>query len=252
VADNRNSLAHKVAAGLRRPRLIARYARRVLRNWRIRRFADSHPEFYRAIMADDVKRRTARGAVGTEAPERWNAIGQKQFNYLRSHGLEPGHQLLEIGCGNLRAGRHFIEYLEPGAYTGVDISPDILLAANETIVTDGLQDRRPRLYLVSGTDMGFLPDAGFDVIHAHSVFTHTPLDVVRTYFEAAARLLRPGGFFDFTYHHTDEAPWDFLQEDYYFPTELLLTEGSAAGFKGRRLEDWVYTQSKIRLEKRAP
>ena len=37
--------------------------------------------------------------------------------------------MLEIGCGNLRAGRLFIDYLDAGNYYGIDISPDILLAA---------------------------------------------------------------------------------------------------------------------------
>ena len=38
-------------------------------------------------------------------------------------------RMLEIGCGNLRAGRLFIDHLDAGDYYGTDISPDILLAA---------------------------------------------------------------------------------------------------------------------------
>ncbi len=41
--------------------------------------------------------------------------------------------MLEIGCGNLRAGRLFIEHLDAGDYYGIDISPDILLAAQRTL-----------------------------------------------------------------------------------------------------------------------
>ena len=32
-------------------------------------------------------------------------------------------RMLEIGCGNLRAGRLFIDYLDAGDYYGIDISP---------------------------------------------------------------------------------------------------------------------------------
>ena len=77
-------------------------------------------------MADDVARRTALGAVGTQRQKQWEAVGRKQFKYLRSHGLERNHQLIDIGCGNLRAGRHLIHYLDAGHYTGVDISPEIV------------------------------------------------------------------------------------------------------------------------------
>ena len=33
-----------------------------------------------------------------------------QFDYLVEHGLKPGHRMLDIGCGNLRAGWRFIDY----------------------------------------------------------------------------------------------------------------------------------------------
>lgn len=200
-------------------------------------------------MADDIARRTAKGAVGTANPERWEKIGRKQFQFLRDNGLLRHHRILEIGCGNLRAGRHFIKFLRTGCYTGVDISPEILLAAQETIVNDDLQDKRPQLFLVSGSDLAFLPNQSFDIVHAHSVFSHTPLDVIEAYFASVHRVLRPGGFFDFTYHHTDEDPWDFLQEDYYYPSDLLIDRARLVGFTGRRLENWVYSQSKIRLTK---
>jgi len=252
VARTRNSLSHKLLAAARRPALIPRHLRRVVRNRRLRKRTASHPEFYRAVMADDVERRTAAGAVGTPSSERWEAIGRKQFRFLKSHGLERRHRMLEIGCGNLRAGRHFIRYLRPGHYTGVDISPEILLAAQQTLVSDGLQPKQPRLYLVAGSELDFLADSAYDVVHAHSVFTHTPLEVIDGYFAAAFRALRPGGFFDFTYHHTDDAPWDFLQEDYYYPTDFLLGRAATIGFTGFAMDDWIYSQSKIRLVKPNP
>jgi len=198
-------------------------------------------------MADDVQRRTAIGAVGTERLERWQAVGRKQFRFLKANGLRRDHLLLEIGCGNLRAGRHFIRYLRPGNYTGVDISPDILLAAQDTIVEYELQDQAPALFLVTGTNLNFLPARSFDVVHAHSVFTHTPLDVITAYFAAVHRVLRPGGFFDFTYHHSEGEAWHFLREDFYYPTGLLLDLATEAGFTPRVVEEWTYPQPKLRL-----
>jgi SAM-dependent methyltransferase len=200
-------------------------------------------------MADDVRRRTAKGAVGTQSEERWQSAGRKQFHFLRDHGLKRSDFLLEIGCGNLRAGRRFISYLPAGHYTGVDISPEILLAAQDTMVEYELQEKNPRLFLVSGTSLDFLAAHSFDVAHAHSVFTHTPLEVVTAYFAAVHRVLRPGGFFDFTYHHSDKGSWHILEEDYYYPTELLLEKARMAGFNGRRLIEWTYSQEKIRLTK---
>ena len=79
-------------------------------------------------MKSDTARSHER-AVGSQTHDSWLEIGQMQFDYLVKHGLQPGDRMLEIGCGNLRAGRLFIDYLDPGNYYGIDISPDILLAA---------------------------------------------------------------------------------------------------------------------------
>src|SRR5258708_5686572 len=64
--------------------------------------------------------------------------------------------MLEIGCGNLRAGRLFIDYLDAGNYYGLDISPEILLAGQRTLVEFGLQAKHPRLFPVSDLTFGFL------------------------------------------------------------------------------------------------
>ncbi len=105
--------------------------------------------------------------------------------------------------------------------------------------------------MVGGTSLQFLAADSFDVVHAHSVFTHTPLDVIAAYLDEVHRVLRPGGFFDFTYHHTDGESWSLLDEDYHYPTELLLDMARQAGFEAHRLTEWVYVQPKIRLRKPA-
>lgn len=238
--------------GLHRPGLIVPYFRRRLRNRRLAAEATTHPEFYRRVMADDVRSKSPRGAVGTPGKQRWMRIGEMQFDYLTAHGLERRHKLLEIGCGNLRAGWRFISWLEPGSYTGVDISPEILIAANRTLMQRGLQEKIPRLMLYDGLDLGFLPGEHFDVAHAHSVFSHTPPEVVRGVLEGVGRLLKPGGFFDFTYNASDTgAIWGFLNEDYYYPTETLIQIARSLGFDAHPAEGWTYRQEKIRAIKQA-
>ena len=83
------------------------------------------------------------------AHERWLALGRMQFDYLVEHGLRPEHRMLDIGCGNLRAGWRFIDYLDTGNYYGIDISPDILIAAQDTLREYGLQDKLPHLTLTA-------------------------------------------------------------------------------------------------------
>ena len=46
------------------------------------------------------------------------------------HGLKPEHKLLDVGCGPLRGGIKFINYLEPGNYYGVDKRADVIDESN--------------------------------------------------------------------------------------------------------------------------
>ena len=56
----------------------------------------------------------------------WDTIGSLQFDYLVEHGLQPQHYLLDVGCGPIRGGMHFIRYLETGHYYGVDLNAPVL------------------------------------------------------------------------------------------------------------------------------
>ncbi|HEY7143016.1 MAG TPA: class I SAM-dependent methyltransferase [Streptosporangiaceae bacterium] len=190
------------------------------------------------------------GAVGSKTHGSWLRLGQLQFDYLLSHGLKPGMSMLEIGCGNLRAGRLFIGYLDPGNYYGIDISPEILLAAQRTVTRYGLQRRLPHLSLVQDLRLDFLPAGQFDIIHAHSVFSHSPIEVIDECLSSAGRVLAPGGFFDFTFDRTEGAEHHVLREDFYYRTQTLASLAAARGLRAQFMDDWErlgHEQSKLRL-----
>src|SRR5690606_37765412 len=168
----------------------------------------------------------------------------------REHGLRPSDRMLEIGCGNLRAGRLFIACLDTGNYYGIDISPDILLAAQRTIVEYGLQDKLPHLTPVRDLRFEFLPEKHFTVVHAHSVFSHSPLEVIEECFAHVGRILAPEGFFDFTFDRTEGKEHHVLREDFYYRTETLISLAEKYGLSARFMDDWEkrpHGQSKIRV-----
>jgi SAM-dependent methyltransferase len=205
--------------------------------------------YYREVMRSDTTR-SAEAAVGSKSHARWLALGQMQFDYLLEHGLKPDHRMLEIGCGNLRAGRLFIDYLDAGNYYGLDISPDILVAAQETLVSYNLREKLPHLTPVRDLRFAFLPDACFDVVHAHSVFSHSPLHVIEECFAHVGRILAPTGFFDFTFDRTEGEEHHVLREDFYYRTETLVTLAERHGLTARFMADWEkrpHGQSKIRI-----
>ncbi|MEO3973207.1 class I SAM-dependent methyltransferase [Streptomyces sp. CAU 1734] len=249
LVANRSSLVHKVRYAAANPARVGPYVKRAARDrWLAFKHRD-HVSYYRAVMASDT-RRNPEAAVGSRTHDRWLALGKMQFDYLRGHDLAPEDRMLDIGCGNLRAGWHFIDYLNPGNYYGIDISPDILMSAKETLTGRGLQDKVPHLTITQNLTLDFLPDAYFDVVHAHSVFSHSPLGVIEECFAHVGRVLAPGGHFDFTFDRTTGTEHQVLREDFYYRTETLITLAAEYGLKGTFMDDWEklgHGQSKIRL-----
>ncbi|MGY5128345.1 class I SAM-dependent methyltransferase [Streptomyces nigrescens] len=249
LLTNRASLTHKLGYALRHPDRITPYVKRTARDTWLRLKHPGHVAYYRAVMASDAGR-NPEAAVGSRSHERWLALGEMQFDYLAEHGLKPGHRMLDIGCGNLRAGWRFIAYLDAGNYYGIDISPDILISAKQTLTTYELQDKLPHLTITQDLKLDFLPSAHFDVVHAHSVFSHSPLDVIDECLAHVGRILAPGGFFDFTFDRTEGAEHQVLREDFYYRTETLLQLARKHGLEARFMDDWEtrkHGQSKIRV-----
>ncbi len=251
--NDRSRLTFMVRYATRHPDRIVPHARRLARDTVLRLKSRDHVSYYRAVMKSDAAR-SDEGAVGSHTHESWLKLGQLQFDYLVSHGLKPGMRMLEIGCGNLRAGRLFIDHLDAGDYYGIDISPDILLAAQRTLAETGLQGRLPHLTLVNDLKLAFLPSGYFDVVHAHSVFSHSPAEVIEECLAHVGRVMKPGGFFDFTFDRTDGAEHHVLREDFYYRTETLVALAGRYGLAGQFMTDWEglpHQQSKLRVTRPA-
>jgi SAM-dependent methyltransferase len=246
---DRSRLTFKVAYAARHPDRIVSYVRRQARDAWLRHSTPDHVSYYRAVMRSDTAR-SSEAAVGSKTHESWLQIGQMQFDYLIKHGLKPDMRMLDIGCGNLRAGRLFIDYLDSANYYGTDISPDILLAAQRTVEEYGLQRKMPYLTLTNDLKLAFLPDGHFDIVHAHSVFSHSPLAVIDECLAHVGRIMAPGGRFDFTFDRTEGSEHQVLREDFYYRTETLTNLAARHGLEAEYMADWEETghhQSKIRV-----
>ena len=250
---NRAKLTYKVMYAATHPGHVVPYTKRLARDTWLSLHSRDHVSYYRAVMKSDAAR-NSEAAVGSGTHESWLKLGQMQFDYLHGHGLKRGDRMLEIGCGNLRAGRLFVNYLDPGGYYGMDISPDILLAAQKTLASYGLQDKLPHLMLVQDLKLSFLPDNHFNVVHAHSVFSHSPLPVIEECLANVGRVMVPGGFFDFTFDRTEGTEHQVLREDFYYRTETLITLAERHGLTAKFMDDWEespHEQSKIRVTRPA-
>jgi SAM-dependent methyltransferase len=125
-------------------------------------------------------------------------MGKKQFEYLVDQGLQPDHHFLDVGCGSLRGGVHFIRYLEPGHYFGLDIQQRLLDAGREELEAAGLDPTSACLMQDDAFRFGRFGQQ-FDFALAQSVFTHLPLNVIMRCLAEIERVLRPKGRFYATF-----------------------------------------------------
>ncbi|KAF9593727.1 hypothetical protein IFM89_024731 [Coptis chinensis] len=125
--------------------------------------------------------------------EPW-AGGRDVFEFLaESVHLSPNARVLEIGCGTLRVGIHFIRYLDSQHFHCLERDELSLIAAfRYEIPSQGLLHKRP--LIVKGEDMDFSRfGSGFhyDLIYASAVFLHMPDKLVWIGLERLVNRLRP-------------------------------------------------------------
>jgi SAM-dependent methyltransferase len=189
----------------------------------------------------------------------WEEVGKLQLEYLLAQGLRPEHFLLDVGCGALRGGIHFVRYLQPGHYCGVDADPEILAAGQQELQLAGLADRDVTLWADRTFDLGIF-SRQFDFVIAQSLFTHLPLDAIGRCFEAVAGVLAPGGrFYASFFENLDgDAGWGPLEQPrsdgppfvsypdrdpYHYDRATLAAAAAPAGLMAIYVGDWGHPRS---------
>ena len=145
----------------------------------------------RELSERDVARGRHRRWVGRH----WDEQGERQLDFLKSRGLEPHHRLIDIGCGSFRAGRHFVDYLEPGNYYGLDANHSVMQAGYEHELTDEQRQRLPVANLRASDRFGVDFGVPFDFAIAQSVFTHISLNMIRLCLYRTSKVMTEGGRF---------------------------------------------------------
>jgi len=134
-------------------------------------------------------------------PHLYDETGIHTFEVLKDLGLKPENTLLDVGCGSLCSGRHFLAYLRAGNYHAVEPNTWLIDAVCERELGQdwpGLKE----MHLYTFDDF-MLSRTGhvFDFVLAHSIFTHATQAQVKTIMDEARRVMHPGSVFAATYYY---------------------------------------------------
>lgn len=155
-----------------------------------------------------------------------------QFNLLRDVGIEPTDTLLDLGCGVLRGGIPFIEFLQSGNYYGMDLSITALLDAHRRVHSLGLGPKSPTL--IQNDDLSFDEVSGLnaDYLLSQSVWSHLPPSRVRMCLSNMKFALNDGATVIVTYNELDaDQPRDIgYGVDWGYPSEWLSEHANQHGY----------------------
>jgi cyclopropane fatty-acyl-phospholipid synthase-like methyltransferase len=165
----------------------------------------------------------------------WEEIGMLQFEYLLNAGLKPHHKILDLGCGALRGGIHFIKYLNDGKYTGVDANRSLIKAGQIELKKMNLDHKYFKLIVDENFNYQTWGNK-FDYILSVSLFTHLPKLKIKECLKAVSKTISPRGKYYTTFFrhkcksycnfskHTDYGIKTYDNEDPYHQTVTELRE----------------------------
>jgi SAM-dependent methyltransferase len=141
---------------------------------------------YRRMVRNFLKIHSLDDAMARSVGGDYEAVGARQVELLRSHGLRDADYLIDIGCGSGRTA-YALRGVSTLRYFGIDVVPELIAYAERKAA-------RPdwRFAVVEGLSV---PEdtAQADFIVMFSVLTHLTAEEGRTYVADALRVLKPGG-----------------------------------------------------------
>jgi ubiquinone/menaquinone biosynthesis C-methylase UbiE len=184
---------------------------------------------------------------------KWDALGQLQFEFMLKMGLKPGHVLLDTGCGALRGGVKFIDYLDQGNYLGLDSEKWLIQLGIKQELGRELMRRKAPQFVVSGSFEFEKFSKRPDFAIAQSLFTHLVESEIRLCLEKMRRFINPGGRFYATYFIADDSQVNrpvrsHSHRGFPYPRAMVEDFGAKAGWRPKYIGDWGHPRHQMVIE----
>jgi hypothetical protein len=180
----------------------------------------------------------------------WEEMGRLQFDFLVDRGLEPQHTMLDIACGSLRGGVHFIRYLEPGNYLGIEKEGALIKRAiAKELPAEVRLEKRPELVVSGAFEFEkFSKQADFSL--AQSLFTHLnedDLDLCLSKLRANVGQ-RHQLFGTFAPGARSNEGRSHARASFFYSPEALEAIGERNGFDCTYIGDWGHPRSQMMMQ----
>jgi SAM-dependent methyltransferase len=180
----------------------------------------------------------------------WEEIGKLQFDFLVAQGLLPSHCLLDVACGSLRGGVHFIKYLDAGNYLGLDKEQVLLTAGIEKeLGRAAFEEKRPEFVVSQCFEFKkFSKTPQFSI--AQSLFTHLNPPDLRLCLRNLRAFVAPGHRFFATFFEGNRSrnlPLSHSRVCFYYSRKDLEQFGVEAGWRAIYIGNWNHPRNQMMM-----
>lgn len=184
----------------------------------------------------------------------WEEIGRLQFDFLVQQGLQSSHSLLDIACGSLRAGTHFIRYLERGHYLGIDKEPRLIDLGIEHELGRAVYEAKTPEFVISDRFEfdRFSRTPQFSI--AQSLFTHLNEADIRLCLGNLRRFVERGHVFFATFFEgasSGNPATSHSHAAFYYSRDDMLRFGRETGWHATYLGDWRHPRNQMLMKYQA-
>jgi len=168
---------------------------------RFQAYLKRHPtatraQYHMGQVARQVKQGASHHSLGTnlESGEGfWNAGAEKAARYMSAGGTRNSDRVVDYGCGSLRIGAHFIRFLDPERFFGLDVTDEFYRIGMAQIGDALLKEKSPRFGVIGEPAIAEAEAFGADFVYSNAVCYQVHPEEQGTYFGNLLRLARKPG-----------------------------------------------------------
>jgi hypothetical protein len=182
----------------------------------------------------------------------WDRMGRLQFEFMLNHGLQESDVFLDVGCGSLRGGVHFIRYLKCGHYLGLEREEGLIKEGLQWELGDKmLRQRAPEFVISDHFEFHkFSKQPTFAL--AQSLFSHLSPDDIQLCLKNLRTCAFAGCAFYATFFECARPQENYSKShshlSFYYTRLQMETFGQSQGWKSSYMGNWSHPGGQVMIE----
>ena len=132
-----------------------------------------------------IEKGAQHATLGTnlERKDEWESQGLQTFNrLLKFHKASPKDRVLEFGCGSLRVAYHFINFLNPHNFLGLDVISGFYEIGKLQLGPKMLDAKKPNFAVIGSNSIESAIEFAADFVYLSGVAIHVHDDDASDFF----------------------------------------------------------------------